>query len=55
MSRLVELLANATIIWAYMGLGPVVRLGKNHAANIEEILRDTVPESPVAELRKAFR
>jgi hypothetical protein len=31
---------NATIIWAHMGLGRVVRPGKNHAANIEEILRD---------------
>jgi hypothetical protein len=31
---------NVTIIWAHMGLGRVVRPGKNHAAQIEEILRD---------------
>jgi hypothetical protein len=31
---------NTTIIWAHMGLGRVVRPGKNHAANIEEILHD---------------
>ncbi len=31
---------NITIIWAHMGLGRLVRPGKNHAANIEEILRD---------------
>jgi len=31
---------NATIIWAHMGLGRVVRPGTNYAAHIEEILRD---------------
>lgn len=31
---------NTTIIWAHMGLGRLVRPGKNHAANIEEILHD---------------
>ncbi|HMI52712.1 MAG TPA: amidohydrolase family protein [Candidatus Saccharimonadales bacterium] len=30
----------ATIIWAHMGLGRVVRPNKDHTANIEEILRD---------------
>lgn len=34
--------ANATIIWAHMGLGRTVRPGKDHAAQIEEILRDPV-------------
>ncbi|HKW64083.1 MAG TPA: amidohydrolase family protein [Candidatus Acidoferrum sp.] len=32
--------SNVTIIWAHMGLGRVVRPGRNHAAQIEEILRD---------------
>jgi len=32
---------NATIIWAHMGLGRTVRPGKNHATQIEEILKDT--------------
>jgi hypothetical protein len=31
---------NTTIIWAHMGLGRTVSLGKNHAKIIEEILRD---------------
>ncbi|MFL6446415.1 MAG: amidohydrolase family protein [Bryobacteraceae bacterium] len=31
---------NTTIIWAHTGMGRVVRPIKNHAANIEEILRD---------------
>jgi len=31
---------NATFIWAHMGLGRTVRPGKNHAAQIEEILKD---------------
>jgi amidohydrolase family protein len=31
---------NVTIIWAHMGLGRVVPPAKNHAARIEEILRD---------------
>jgi predicted TIM-barrel fold metal-dependent hydrolase len=31
---------NVTIIWAHMGLGRVVRPNKNHAADMEEILRD---------------
>jgi amidohydrolase family protein len=31
---------NATIIWAHMGLGRVVPPARNHAARIEEILRD---------------
>jgi hypothetical protein len=31
---------NTTMIWAHMGLGRLVRPGKNHAANIEEILHD---------------
>jgi predicted TIM-barrel fold metal-dependent hydrolase len=31
---------NATIIWAHMGLGRTVRPGKNHATQIEEILKD---------------
>jgi predicted TIM-barrel fold metal-dependent hydrolase len=31
---------NVTILWAHMGLGRVVPPGKNHAAQIEEILRD---------------
>jgi len=31
---------NTTIIWAHMGLGRVVPPDKNHAAHIEEILRD---------------
>jgi hypothetical protein len=31
---------NATIIWAHMGLGRTVRPGKNHAMQIEEILKD---------------
>jgi predicted TIM-barrel fold metal-dependent hydrolase len=31
---------NATIIWAHMGLGRTVRPSKNHATNVEEILRD---------------
>jgi amidohydrolase family protein len=30
---------NATIIWAHMGLGRTVRPGKNHAMQIEEILK----------------
>src|SRR5262245_15122580 len=32
---------NATIIWAHMGLGRTVRPGKNHAKQIEEILKDS--------------
>ena len=32
--------SNLTIIWAHMGLGRVVRPGKNHAAQIEAILGD---------------
>src|SRR3954465_11946149 len=31
---------NTTIIWAHTGMGRVVRPIKNHATNIEEILRD---------------
>jgi Amidohydrolase len=31
---------NATFIWAQMGLGRTVRPGKNHAKQIEEILKD---------------
>ena len=31
---------NATIIWAHMGLGRTVRPGKNHATQIEGILKD---------------
>jgi hypothetical protein len=31
---------NVTIIWAHMGLGRVVPPGKNHAADIQEMLRD---------------
>src|SRR3954468_25078388 len=31
---------NTTIIWAHTGMGRVVRPIKNHAANIEEIVRD---------------
>jgi len=31
---------NATIIWAHMGLGRTVRPGKNHATQIEEILKN---------------
>ena len=31
---------NATIIWAHMGLGRTVRPGKNHATQIEQILKD---------------
>jgi hypothetical protein len=31
---------NATIIWAHMGLGRLVRPSKNHSAYMEEILRD---------------
>ena len=31
---------NTTIIWAHTGTGRIVRPIKNHAANIEEILRD---------------
>src|SRR6266700_5417158 len=31
---------NATIIWAHMGLGRTVRPGRDHAADIEGILRD---------------
>jgi hypothetical protein len=31
---------NATIIWAHMGLGRTVRPNKEHARNIEEMLRD---------------
>jgi len=31
---------NATMIWAHMGLGRTVRPGKNHAMQIEEILKD---------------
>lgn len=31
---------NTTIIWAHTGMGRVVRPIKNHAANLEEILRD---------------
>jgi hypothetical protein len=31
---------NTTIIWAHMGLGRTVRPGKNHAKQIEEILKD---------------
>jgi Amidohydrolase len=31
---------NTTIIWAHTGMGRIVRPIKNHAANIEEILRD---------------
>ena len=31
---------DATIIWAHMGLGRTVRPGKNHATQIEEILKD---------------
>ncbi|HEY7305985.1 MAG TPA: amidohydrolase family protein [Bryobacteraceae bacterium] len=31
---------NTTIIWAHTGMGRVVRPIKNHAANVEEILRD---------------
>jgi predicted TIM-barrel fold metal-dependent hydrolase len=32
---------NATFIWAHMGLGRTVRPGKNHAKQIEEILKDS--------------
>jgi len=32
--------SNATIIWAHMGLGRTVHPSKNHATNIEAILRD---------------
>src|SRR5689334_16257574 len=32
--------SNLTILWAHMGLGRVVRPGKNHAAQIEAILGD---------------
>ena len=32
---------NATIIWAHMGLGRTVRPGKNHAMQIEGILKDS--------------
>ena len=31
---------NATIIWAHTGMGRIVRPVKNHAAAIEEILKD---------------
>lgn len=31
---------NTTIIWAHTGMGRIVRPIKNHAANIEELLRD---------------
>jgi len=31
---------NATIIWAHTGMGRIVRPVKNHAATVEEILRD---------------
>lgn len=31
---------NTTIIWAHTGMGRIVRPIKNHAANIEQILRD---------------
>jgi hypothetical protein len=31
---------NATIIWAHTGMGRIVRPVKNHAATIEELLRD---------------
>lgn len=31
---------NTTIIWAHTGMGRIVRPIKNHAANVEEILRD---------------
>ena len=31
---------NATMIWAHMGLGRTVRPGKNHAMQMEEILKD---------------
>jgi Amidohydrolase len=31
---------NTTIIWAHTGMGRIVRPIKNHAANMEEILRD---------------
>ena len=32
--------SNTTIIWAHTGMGRIVRPIKNHAANIEQILRD---------------
>jgi hypothetical protein len=40
MKALFQRHTNVTIIWAHMGLGRVVPPTKNHAAHIEEILRD---------------
>ena len=40
MTALLKRHPNATIIWAHMGLGRVVRPIQNHAANLEKLLQD---------------